>query len=76
MTLPLPSSPIDRRAHRARAGVVLFAAACIAMLTHPAATAQQPTGRQFQLVQDGKGYKLEMKTVGNGNRIVGNVVVE
>ena len=40
------------------------AAAICAMLVGLTTThAQQQTGRQFQLAADGKGYKLEMKTV-------------
>src|SRR5436190_1907795 len=41
-----------------------FAATICALLMGLTATHAQPqTGRQFQLVADGKGYKLEMKTV-------------
>ena len=41
-----------------------FAAALCALVLGLATTHAQPqTGRQFQLVADGKGYKLEMKTV-------------
>ena len=41
-----------------------FAAVTCALLLGLTSTHAQPqTGRQFQLVADGKGYKLEMKTV-------------
>src|SRR6185436_13408290 len=41
-----------------------FAAVTCALLLGLTSTHAQPqTGRQFQLVTDGKGYKLEMKTV-------------
>ena len=36
---------------------------CLALLALTSTQAQQPTGRQFQLVGDGKAYRLEMKTV-------------
>jgi NADPH:quinone reductase-like Zn-dependent oxidoreductase len=61
-----PTSPLRLalcQARRAGAGIALLAALCVAVVAHPPVTAQQTTGRQFQLVQDGKGYKLEMKTV-------------
>jgi NADPH:quinone reductase-like Zn-dependent oxidoreductase len=41
----------------------LAAAACALVIGFATTHAQQTTGRQFQLVPDGKAYKLEMKTV-------------
>ena len=53
-----------------------FAAATCALLMGLTTThAQQPTGRQFQLVPDGKAYKLEMKTVARPTPGPGQVLV-
>ena len=41
----------------------LVAITCLALLGFTSTHAQQSTGRQFQLVGDGKAYRLEMKTV-------------
>src|SRR6185436_11426273 len=60
------SPPTCREAasvYNARMTKRLAAITCLAFLGLTSTQAQQPTGRQFQLVGDGKAYRLEMKTV-------------
>ena len=59
ISVPRPSHRLSRGS---RLALTIVIALCTAVLADRPA-AQQATGRQFQLVPDGKAYRLEMKTV-------------
>jgi NADPH:quinone reductase-like Zn-dependent oxidoreductase len=56
-------------------GLALLTALFMAMLTGPTSQAQQTTGRQFQLITDGRAYRLEMKTMARPTPGPGQVLV-
>jgi NADPH:quinone reductase-like Zn-dependent oxidoreductase len=55
--------------------VLLAALVCTLPMALTSTRAQQPTGRQWQLVGDGKAYKLEMKTVARPTPGRGQILV-